>query len=173
LQVPNPRPDVLRAIIEAILEHGRHWKAYFFHSCYAFDRLTALVGDAIKRTKPDAVLQAGVLFSPGVYPERPYYLYCDHTRAIAERYAALEGLLPGPPFMSGWRAREQMVYRNAVCTFVMSEFVKSSLIADYGVEPSRIRVVGAGPNIEAAPADLERPRDRAFLFVGIDFVYKG
>jgi glycosyltransferase involved in cell wall biosynthesis len=55
----------------------------------------------------------------------------------------------------------------------MSEFVKGSLVDDYGVDPARVRVVGAGPNV--AP---ERPvppggREKAILFVGRNFVPKG
>ena len=39
------------------------------------------------------VLQAGVLFAPGLFPEVPYHLYLDHTRAIAERYEAAHAFL--------------------------------------------------------------------------------
>jgi glycosyltransferase involved in cell wall biosynthesis len=173
LQIPNPRPDVLRAIFEAILHHGRYWKEYFFHSCYAFDRLSRLAGDAIERVNPDVVLQAGVLFSPGRHPERPYYLYCDHTQAIAERYTAVEGLPPPLLFRSDRRSRERSVYRNAEGIFVMSAYVKASLLADYGVDAARVRVVGAGPTVEPQPQDVNRARDSAFLFVGRDFVRKG
>jgi starch synthase len=173
VQVPNLRPDVVRAILAAMVEHGEFWKPYFFHTCFAFDRMTDLVGRAVARLRPDVVLQAGVLFSPGRYPEVPYYLYCDHTRAIAERYEAVQGLPPPLQYKSAWRARERSVYRNAAGIFVMSAHVRTSLVSDYGIDPARVRVVGAGPNVEAAPGDLDRRRERAFLFVGLEFVPKG
>jgi glycosyltransferase involved in cell wall biosynthesis len=105
---------------------------------------------------PDAVLQAGVLFSPGVHPEVPYHLYLDHTRAIAERYPPLPGLPPAPPAQRGWRAREQAVYRGAAAIFTMSAFVRASLCEDYGVDPARVHVVGAGPNV--VPETVDEPR---------------
>jgi len=172
-KLPNPRPAVVRAVAEAMRAHGRRWKSYYLHTTYAFDHLTALAGEAIRIAGPDAVLQAGVLFGPGNDPDVPYHLYLDHTRAIAERYEALPGLSPPIPFEPRWRAREEDVYRRAAGIFTMSEHAARSLRADYGVDPSRIRVVGAGPNVEPGPADLGLHRDPAVLFVGKTFVPKG
>jgi glycosyltransferase involved in cell wall biosynthesis len=164
---------VVRAVAEAMRVHGRNWKAYYLHTVYAFDHLSAVAGEAIRRVRPDAVLQAGVLFAPGVYSEPPYHLYLDHTRAVAERYAPVEGLSPPIPFSAAWRARERAVYRNATAIFTMSEAVKHSLREDYGVDAERIHVVGAGPNVEAGAGDLGLHRDKAILFVGRNFVPKG
>jgi glycosyltransferase involved in cell wall biosynthesis len=119
------------------------------------------------------VLQAGALFGPGRFPEVPYHLYLDHTRAIAERYAPLAGLDPPPPRDAAWRAREQAVYRGAAGIFTMSEFVKGSLVRDYGVDPARVHVVGAGPNVQPRPGDPPAAREKAILFVGRNFVPKG
>jgi starch synthase len=114
-----------------------------------------------------------VLFGPGRFPEAEYHLYVDHTRAIAERYEPAPGLPPPVPYHPAWRAREQAVYRGASAIFAMSEFVKGSLVRDYGVDPGRIHVVGAGPNVEPAPGDLAVTREKAILFVGRNFVPKG
>lgn len=181
-RVPNARPAVIRGVAEAMRTHGIHWKSYYLQTPYAFDHLSAQAARAIRRAAPDAVLQAGVLFAPGPHPEVPYHLYLDHTRAIAERYSSQPGLPPPPPSQPGWRAREQAVYRGATTIFTMSAFVRASLCADYGVDPSRVRVVGAGPNV--VPAAAERPgipggllRGSAdgplLLFVGKSFVPKG
>jgi glycosyltransferase involved in cell wall biosynthesis len=169
---PNLRSDVVRAVVAAMQTHGRAWKDYYFHTTYAWDRMSQLAGEAIAREKPDVILQAGVLFSPGLHPERPYTLYLDNTRAIAERYPDVPGIPPALPFSSPMRAREQVVYRNARTIFVMSEYVGRSLRDDYGVDPRRILVVGAGPNVTPRPKDPSA-REKAFLFVGTEFLRKG
>jgi glycosyltransferase involved in cell wall biosynthesis len=171
-RIPNVRGPVVRAVLEAMHLHGPHWKSYYLHTPYAFDHLSREAASAIRRVAADQVLQAGVLFGPGPYPATPYHLYLDHTRAIAERYPPAPGLPPPVAFQAEWRAREQAVYRNAAGVFTMSEFVKASLVEDYGVAPGRVHVVGAGPNVlpgaPAAPA-----RDPLVLFVGKSFVAKG
>src|SRR6266508_1352276 len=162
-KIPNPRPAAVRAFLEAVRLHGRCWKEYWVHTPWAFDHLTAVAGEAVRRGRPDAVLQAGVLFGPGRAPDRPYHLYVDHTRAIAERYEPAPGLPPALPPDPAWRAREERVYRGASTIFSMSEFAARSLVSDYGVDAARVRVVGAGPNV-APRRDAEpgrRRRDRA------------
>jgi glycosyltransferase involved in cell wall biosynthesis len=173
-RLPNARPVVIRAVLEAMRAHGIHWKSYYLHTPYAFDQLSAGAARAIRRTAPDVVLQAGVLFSPGPHPEVPFHLYLDHTRAIAERYPALPGLPPPPPPQPAWRSREQAVFRGAAAIFTMSAFVQASLVEDYGVDPARVHVVGAGPNVVAGPGGVEGARGAPLvLFVGKCFVPKG
>src|SRR5512143_3373886 len=77
-KIPNPRPVVIRAVAEALRTHGPRWKTYYLHTRFAFDHLSALAGHAIRTAAPDAVIQAGVLFSPGLQLEVPYHLYLDH-----------------------------------------------------------------------------------------------
>lgn len=171
-RIPNPRPAALRAFAESLARHGRWWKAYWVHSTFAFDHLSRVAGDAIRAARPDAVLQAGVLFAPGPVPEVRYHLYVDHTRAIAERYEAVPGTEPPLPPDPAWRAREERVYRGAAAIFAMSAFVAASLVEDYGVDPARVHVVGAGPNVVPGPGPPPQ-RERAILFVGRSFVPKG
>jgi glycosyltransferase involved in cell wall biosynthesis len=189
-KIPNLRPAPVRAFVESLRTHGRGWKAYWCHTAFAFDHLSALAGDAIRRARPDAVLQAGVLFSPGRFPLVPYHLYLDHTRAIAEAYDPLPGLPPPVAADPAWRAREQAVYRGAAGIFTMSAFVRESLVREYGVDQARVHVVGAGPNVEPpsshhgstaallggdqrARAAASATREKAILFVGRKFVPKG
>lgn len=171
--LPNPRPAALRGAAEAVRRHGLAWKAYFLHTTWAFDHLTRLAGQAVARAAPDAVLQAGVLFAPGLYSRVPHHLYVDHTRALAESYTPLEGLPPPLPPYPEWRAREQAVYRGAASIFTMSEVVRASLVDEYGVDPARVHVVGAGPNVQPRPGDLGLAREPRILFVGKNFAAKG
>jgi glycosyltransferase involved in cell wall biosynthesis len=178
-KLPNARPAVVRAVLEAMRLHGPHWKSYYLHSPYAFDLFSREAAAAIRRAAPDRVVQAGALFGPGPWPVAPYHLYLDHTRAIAERYPPAPGLPPAVAYQPEWRARERATYRNAEGIFTMSAFVKRSLEDDYGIEPSRVRVIGAGPNVVppghdpwGAPGPVE-PREPTILFVGKRFVPKG
>jgi glycosyltransferase involved in cell wall biosynthesis len=172
-KIPNPRPPAIRAFLEAVRRHGRSWKDYWVHTPYAFDHLSGVAAAEIGRVRPDTILQAGVLFGPGSTPGTVYHLYVDHTRAIAERYAPVEGLPPPLPPDPAWRRREERVYRGAATIFSMSEFAARSLVKDYGVDPARVHVVGAGPNVApAAPAAAAEP-EPAILFVGRNFVPKG
>jgi starch synthase len=172
-KIPNPRPPAIRAFLEAVRRHGRAWKEYWAHTPYAFDHLSAVAGDAIRRAGVDAVLQSGVLFGPGRAPGQVYHLYVDHTRAIAERYEQVPGLAPPLPPDPTWRAREERVYRGAATIFSMSEFAARSLVRDYGVDPARVLVVGAGPNVAPRPCDDGAQREPAILFVGRSFAAKG
>lgn len=172
-KIPNPRPVVIRAVAEAVRTHGLQWRPYYLHTRFAFDHLTEVAGQAIRAARPDAVIQAGVLFSPGRERAAPYHLYLDHTRAIAERYPRSPGLPPPVPYEQGWREREREVYRGAAAIFTMSEFVRRSLREDYGVDPARVHVVGAGPNVSPEPSELGLAREPVILFVGRNFVPKG
>lgn len=172
-KIPNPRPAAVRGVFEAMRVHGGRWKPYYLHTTYAFDHLTELADEAIRIARPDAVLQAGVLFGPGHDRRVPYHLYLDHTRAISEGYEPVAGLPAPIPYEPRWRAREESVYRGAAAVFTMSEHAARSLRVDYGVDPGRIQVVGAGPNVEPGPGDLGLHREPAVLFVGKNFVPKG
>jgi glycosyltransferase involved in cell wall biosynthesis len=173
-RLPNLRPAALRAFAEALRRHGRGWKEYWVHTPWAFDRLSRAAGEAIARARADAVLQSGVLFGPGTPPRQPYHLYVDQTRALAERHAPVPGLVRPLPPDPAWRAREERVYRGAATIFSMSAYAARSLVHDYGVDPARIRVVGAGPNVTpGAHAAPEPPRPPAILFVGRRFAPKG
>jgi alpha-maltose-1-phosphate synthase len=172
IQVPNVAPDPVIATAAAMARFRRHWKPWYAHTTVAFDRLTARCERAVAAERPELVLQAGVLFAPGTRGRAPYYLYCDHTRALHEAYAPAPGLAPPMPFEAAWRRRETAVYRGAAAIFVMSEHVKRSLVGVYGIAPERVHVVGAGPNV-GPQATSTPPRERAFLFVGKNFAPKG
>jgi glycosyltransferase involved in cell wall biosynthesis len=172
-QVPNVAAEPVLAAAAAMLRFGRWWKVFYCHTGWAFDRLTLRCERAMVDARPDAVLQAGVLFAPGRPGGPSYYLLCDHTRAMNEAYQDVPGIEPGIPFESGWRRREADVYRRAAGVFAMSENVKRSLVDVYGVAEDRIHVVGAGPNVEPDGAPPAARRERAFLFVGERFAHKG
>ena len=103
---------------------------------------------------------------------RPYALFVDQTRLMADR---------GWPDWLRLRERERAellalereMYRGAGHTFVMGSVARESVVADYGVHPSRVTVVGGGPNFDRLPAVAGPAPSRTILFVGRDFERKG
>lgn len=58
--------------------------------------------------------------------------------------------------------------------FTMSGHVQKSLINDYGISQNKIRVIGAGPNIDTIPQQEDKAyKSPTILFVGKSFKPKG
>jgi glycosyltransferase involved in cell wall biosynthesis len=72
---------------------------------------------------------------------------------------------------------EQRAIDNATCCVFSSDWASESAVRDYGKDPSRVRTIPFGPNLEGIPARdeiPERPRDTCrLLFVGRDWERKG
>jgi len=64
--------------------------------------------------------------------------------------------------------RQRRVYERARACCVTTGWVAHSLVADYGVPPEKVHVVGVGRNHDVAPAERDWSRPR-FLFVGKDW----
>lgn len=172
----RPTREVAVHLAAAVLRYGRQSREHRWNTCYAFDRHTRAVGEALEalRPRPHLVLQNGALFSPGYPPSRPYALLCDHTRALAQASPGWPAAgLPAPPdYGSGWFARETALYRGAAMIASFSENTARSLVQDYGIDPARVAVVGAGANVFPERA-LRRDDGRTIVFVGIEFARKG
>ena len=103
---------------------------------------------------------------------RPYALYVDQTRRMAER-----GWPEWMPFGRSERtellALEQRMYRDAAHVFAMGRPAEDSLVREYGVDPDGVSVVGGGLSFETMPAPVEPTAAPVVLFVGRDFERKG
>lgn len=127
--------------------------------------------ERLPRSAGDVVLYVRSLYLPG---PGPYAVFLDATGRVSQR--------GWPAWFSGagrlrWRL-EARTYRRAVCVFTASEYVRQSVIADYGVPAERVVAVGGGLNLPvaatAAPAGSAPPGPRPrVLFVGKDFSRKG
>jgi glycosyltransferase involved in cell wall biosynthesis len=173
---PRPRADILLHLALACARFGRRGLDHRWNTTYAFDRHGREAGAGLRalRPPPDVVLQNGALFSPGAPPPFRYALLIDHTRALAEASPAWPWAgVPRPlRYGAAWFARETEVYRGAAVLATFSENAARSLVRDYGVDPARVRVVGAGANVfpERAP---RRDDGHTVAFVGFDFARKG
>jgi len=172
----RPTAEVARHLAAAALRFGRRAVVHRWSTCYAFDRHALAAGEGLSalRPAPDLVLQNGAIFSPGLPPRLPYALLLDHTRALAQAGPAWPSAgLPAPAdYGTGWFARESALYRGAALLACFSENVARSLVSDYGVDPARVAVVGAGANVFPEKA-VRRDDGRTVAFVGKDFARKG
>lgn len=173
---PRPRPDILLHLAIACARFGRQGLEHRWNTGYAFDRHARDAGLALRalRPAPQIVLQNGALFGPGDPPPFPYVLLLDHTRALAEASPGWRAAGVPPPlrYGAGWFAREAAVYRGASALATFSANAARSLVGDYGVDPERVHVVGAGANVfpDTAP---RRDDGQTVTFVGYDFERKG
>jgi glycosyltransferase involved in cell wall biosynthesis len=103
---------------------------------------------------------------------RPYAIYVDQTRLMAER-----GWPGWMPFSASEREKllglERSMYADASHLLVMGEPARESLVADYGVADSRISVVGGGLPYDVPPTPEQLTEEPSILFIGRDFERKG
>jgi alpha-maltose-1-phosphate synthase len=147
------------------------WRARFHTS--------RLAHRALSRNLPRRVAAAGVEFDLALQVHgwasgqpRPYALYVDQTRLMAER-----GWPEWMPFTRGERDEllqlERNQYAGAAHLFVMGEPARDSLVADYGADPERISVVGGGLSYDEPPVPRGLTEEPSILFIGRDFERKG
>lgn len=103
---------------------------------------------------------------------RPFTVYADQTRLMADR--GYPGWIPLPQGDRSWLlGAESAMYASAAHVFAMGTPTRESLIADYGVDPGQVTVVGGGLNLPELPAPRPLPRERSIVFIGREFERKG
>lgn len=153
------------------------WRQNLLKSPYLFSMRSRNAAAHLRHAPvlPDAVLQTGALFDATVWQrDLPRYCYLDSNTRLSEQggtrsfshYARTE--YKQLAFM-----RERHIYHSSAGIFVFSDFVRDSLIRDFGVSPGRVHTVYAGVNV-VIPAHEPAPKnERVILFVGRDFERKG
>lgn len=103
---------------------------------------------------------------------RPYVLYVDQTRLMAQR-----GWPSWLPLAPRERRRvldlERRMYHDAAHVLTMGQPAAESLSTDYGVDQERISVVGGGLMFDAMPPVAPLATAPTITFVGRDFERKG
>lgn len=177
LKIPSLRPSNLFNTGLALLQYRHDWKHHFFKTTYAFKLMTEVAHKYIEKNRQefDIILQAGVLFSASFYKvTAPYFLYLDNTYALAERATPIKGLPNPKTAIRKWKILEKSTYEKADIIFTMSKSVQDSLINDYGIGKDKIRVVGAGPNLDTIPRRQDKSyKNPTIFFVGKSFKNKG
>jgi glycosyltransferase involved in cell wall biosynthesis len=147
------------------------WRARFHTSPAAHRSLSRALSQRLRGDLPEFDVALQVHGWVAGQP-RPYTLYIDQTRLMAERgWPAWIPLTPRerPSVLE----RERTMYAGAAHIFTMGEPARESLEVDYGVEPASITVVGGGLNLPSLPAPRQLPAQPSILFVGRDFERKG
>ena len=99
----------------------------------------------------------------------------DATPRVLPDSEAMVGKPPRGPIGSGSHRLHVHAYRDAAVLLPFSEWAKSSLVHDYGADPSRIHVVPPGVDLQSWLPGPPRESAEAvkLLFVGRDFERKG
>lgn len=157
----------------AILRYRFEWLHGYYRTRAAFDAMSRQAERLVVETRPDMVLQSGCIFGLAA-PAVPYVLYLDHTNAISQARVPLPGVPSPLRTATAWLERERATYHGAHRILVMSEFARASLISDYGVSDSKVRVVYGGPILPSLTDPGERKDDgHTVLLIGRNFREKG
>jgi glycosyltransferase involved in cell wall biosynthesis len=116
----------------------------------------------------DAAVQMGSDF--GVPFPRRLVTYDDQTVSQLTRVYPIRDLL-GDAAVTKWIGAQTECYEKALACCAMSRWVADSIVHDYGVDPGKVRVVGAGRNYEPRAVDRDWTKAR-FFFMGYDWEQK-
>jgi glycosyltransferase involved in cell wall biosynthesis len=161
LSVRWPRAAWFREYERQLIYTPRAWRAWTRRAGHA----------AAAHPGAHALLLGGL----GTIDGRPYSLFLAYTMELALR----DGVSPWVPpraKLAEFLALERAHYQGAAVLFTSAEYVRQSLIVDYGVDPERAVVVGMGidPRLARAPRRAAvAERARHLLFVGRTFELKG
>jgi len=173
---PAPsRLDLYLTKLRYIHPNRETWRARASMCLEMFRRRTAIAEARLQRIDGsyDLIMQLHTLFSPGLLSAgRPYVLHTDNTYLLSERYFPQWAPLRGRT-RDAWVELERATYRQAAFLFPRSEFLRRSMIDDYGCDPERVMRVGGGANFQPVALDDKRYDRRIALFVGSDFTRKG
>ncbi len=170
LEVPYPRTGIGRLPVV-----GRNW------TLRGSIRARQLIARAHREQPLDALFihtQTISLLAAGFMRRIPTLLSLDATpRNIDALAAAYDHRVGHPTVERLKRALLQRVWRDAQAYTTWSAWAKTSLVQDYGIEPSRVTVVHPGVNVSAFPrrddAQHQDHRRTRLLFVGGDLRRKG
>lgn len=148
------------------------WRARFHTSRLSYRVLSATLAKRVKTVESEFDLALQIHGWVGNQP-RPYALFVDQTRLMAER-GWPEWMPFGARERSELLALERAMYADSFHVFVMGQPARDSLIRDYGIDEARITVIGGGLTFSSLPSPPEElTREPRILFVGRDFERKG
>lgn len=105
----------------------------------------------------------------------PNVIYTDYTALLSSR----KPHLGRDPFTveqkKDWIALDIQALKHASHIFTRGEFVRKSIIEDYGLPAEKVTAVGGGVNFSRSPDPVTRSENElpVVLFIGKDFYRKG
>lgn len=170
----------LRRYLGAIREYSPNkkvWKQNFLKSPYQFEVRTRTAAEYLDAMDPppDAVLQIGAMFdATALHRHIPRYCYLDSNCALSARGGEQSFSFHASEHHKRLAfERERAIYHRSDGIFVFSNFLRQSMIRDFGVAPERVHTVYAGVNLPIPPVDMDARKEPTILFIGKDFARKG
>ena len=157
----------------------RRWQARYHFGDAGFRRRTAKARTMLARhaARTDAVLQIGATFDALRHAPTPGYVYCDSNARLTVRDApAGEVAALRAEEREALVTRERAVYAGAAAVFAMSDYLRRSFVADFGLPDDKVHTVFAGANLDLEalpPLRDHRNGSPTVLFVGKQWERKG
>ncbi len=126
--------------------------------------------------RPDAVLQFGVWYDGTRVPGLGGALRCTYQDGNLMTFLSRPDLALDreSPLVRHTLAYERAIQGRMDLVFTMSDWVRTSMVEDYGLDPAKVVNVGAGANLDRLPELPRRaPGPPRLLFVGKRFDRKG
>lgn len=152
-----------------------YWRIRASLNPWAFKRRSAQAEQHLQRWdgQYDLIVQLHTLLSPGdLSKRRPFVLTTDNTYRLCERYYADWAPLRGRQ-RDEWIKLERATYQQAAFLFPRSNWLRRSMIEDYGCDPDRVIRVGCGANHVRPSLEGKRYDRPIALFVGYELKRKG
>lgn len=151
------------------------WQQHAALNPWMFKRRTLSVQHQLEplRDAYDLIVLLHAMHAPGLYPHaRPYVITTDNTYLLSERYYRPWAPLSGRERNERLRLERDTLQRAAFL-FPRSEWLRHSMIDDYGCDPARVIRVGGGSNIHVGSLEGKRYDTQTAIFVGEGFERKG
>ncbi len=162
---------VLKEYGLAILLGQKRFKECFFRTTYIFRKIRRLLADRLSQQKYAFTFQMQSLYDAS-QAGTPHFVYTDHTN-LANLYYDKFG--KNKLYSAAWLELEKTIYQNATRVFTRSGNISQSLVEQYLRPAEQVVCVYAGSNAELnrAPVNDSRYKNKNILFVGIDWDRKG
>jgi len=177
--VSEPARERWLNILRNWVPDRRRWTARYHFGPLGFRNRGRGAGTLLARHAGDidAVLQIGATFDALRWVDRPGFVYCDSNMRLTARDAPSgEVAALRPSEREQVFARERAVYAGASAVFVMSEYLRRSMVSDFGLAEDKVETVLAGANLDLdalPPLASTHAGPPTILFVGRQWERKG
>ncbi len=165
-------------ILHTIIHSKRYWKQTHSKNSFAFSRMTKYCNQFVRScTDYDIIFQTQCKFSITENPySRPYYIYTDLTQKLTDRIWPRWALKGSSRETRAWYQMESEAFHRADKIFTFNNYVKSSFVDDYNIDPEKVIVVGSGINYDfISEIDFDRKFNYGFtlFFLATEFERQG
>ncbi len=173
--------------VQSIRKLKRHYYGLFKQKNYQKDAdpltlksYASQVRKNLNNTKSDIVFSATVNPIAYLECEQPIVFWADGTFANIQEFYPLYSNLP-KEVIEDWHRMEELALQKCKFAIYSSDWAAKSAIHDYGADPSKVKVVPFGANIDSVltfetvkNVIQSRSTDQCkLLFIGVDWIRKG